>query len=203
LPPPLPLSPEAEAEDQRLFLQAMQGVKNVDPRRGRAIPLARTLPEPALPVNPDLEVMARLAELVAGEEDIQLSWQRDFVRAAGSGINRNLLELLEIGRFPIQDYLDLHGLGVEEALLALEKFLKQSRERGLRHVLLVHGKGKGSAGGESILKEILCQRLCHKRFARWVLAFCSAQARDGGTGAMYVLLKTWQGPTIFGSRRQN
>jgi DNA-nicking Smr family endonuclease len=86
---------------------------------------------------------------------------------------------------------------VEEAMPALEKFLKQSRERGLRHVLLVHGKGKGSWGGESILKEILSRRLCHKRFARWVLAFCSARNQDGGTGAMYVLLKTWQGPAIF------
>jgi DNA-nicking Smr family endonuclease len=146
--------------------------------------------------------MAHLAELVAGDQDIHLSWHQDFVRAAGSQINRHVLELLEAGRFPIQDYLDLHGLGTEEAILALEKFLKQSRERGLRHVLLVHGKGKGSVGGESVLKETLSQRLCHKRFARWVLAFCSAQAKDGGTGAMYILLKTWQGPTIFRPARE-
>jgi DNA-nicking Smr family endonuclease len=199
-PPALPSSSLAasyEADEDGLFRQAMLGVENIYQQHGRMIAPTRPAALPDVPVNPDLEVMAHLSELVAGDENMQLSWQKDFVRGSGGQVNSNLLQLLAAGHFPIQDYLDLHGMVVEEAMLALEKFLKQSRERSLRHVLLVHGKGKGSAGGESILKEILCQRLCHKRFARWVLAFCSARPCDGGTGAMYVLLKTWQGPTIF------
>ncbi|MDR1396848.1 MAG: Smr/MutS family protein [Desulfarculales bacterium] len=194
---PLAAGPPDPAREQDLFIKAMQGVKEISGKRGREISPLRPVPPAPPPVDDDLEVMAHLAELVAGDEDMRLFWQRDFVCASSGPVSSQLLESLRAGCFPIQDYLDLHGLGVEEAMLALEKFLKQSRERGLRHVLLVHGKGKGSLGGESVLKETLSRRLCHKRFARWVLAFCSAQNKDGGAGAMYLLLKTWQGPTIF------
>ena len=193
-----PDPPLAAIDEDQLFAKAMQGVAELDDKGGRQVAIKKPARRPVIAtLNEDLEVVARLAELVAGEEEICISWQRDFVRGATNNVNVKLLELLEAGQFPIQDYLDLHGLGVEEAMLAVEKFLRQSRERGLRHVLLVHGKGRGSVGGESILKENLIKRLGHKRFARWVLAFCSAAASDGGTGAMYVLLKTWQGPTIF------
>ena len=207
---PAPISQQVEQapqpaapvlDEMELFEQAMYGVEELD-KAGRTVPLQdqRVVPE-FIPVNDELEVMAHLSELVAGQANMNISWQKDFVRGSSQGINPQLLELLEAGRFPVQDYLDLHGLGPDEALKQVEGFLQQSRSRGLRHVLIVHGKGKGSRGGESVLKETLSRSLGHKRFARWVLAFCSARQRDGGTGALYVLLKTWQSPTMFVKRK--
>ena len=188
-------------DDGALFAQAMQGVEALADGKGRVLPLVK---QPGLgpiqTIDEELEVMAHLAELVASETPLCLSWQRGFVRGAVQGVDPALLAMLEAGRFPVQDYLDLHGLALEEALGKVEDFLRASRAHGLRHVLIVHGKGRGSRGGESVLKETLSRCLCHKRFARLVLAFCSAKPQDGGTGAMYVLLKNWQGPTIFASR---
>lgn len=190
----------APQDEALLFAQAMQGVSGLEKVGGRVIPKKNaTEVDRYVPVDEDLEVMAHLAELVGGQENICLSWHKDFVRGSNSKINPQLLQALEQGLFPIQDYIDLHGLGAEEALRQVEDFLQQSRAKGLRHVLIVHGKGKNSSGGESVLKETLSRSLCHKRFARWVLAFSNALSQDGGTGAMYVLLKTWQGPTIFAS----
>ncbi len=197
-----PLKAETSApvstDESGLFAQAMQGVEPVSRRRGRSHPPALAQPVVRfVPIDEELEVMAHLAELIAGETAINISWHKDYVRGTSQGVNQQLLSMLEAGRFSIQDYLDLHGLGPDEALAKVEEFLGKSRARGLRHVLVVHGKGKNSKGGESILKETLSQHLSHKRFARWVLAFCSARQADGGTGAMYILLKTWQGPSIF------
>lgn len=199
---PAPKGSANAVDEDALFARAMQGVQGLDNNRGRAMPVKHPQDAPAfIPIDEELEVMAHLAELVSGEAAINISWQKDFVRGAHANINPQLLAMLEDGRFPIQNYLDLHGLGQEEALTRVEVFLRESRMRGLRHVLIVHGKGKGSKDGESVLKATLTRYLSHKRYARWVLAFCNARPQDGGTGAMYVLLKTWQGPTMFVSRK--
>jgi DNA-nicking Smr family endonuclease len=50
----------------------------------------------------------------------------------------------------------------------------------------VHGKGNGSWQKQPVLKNKLNQWL---RQRDEVLAFCSARPCDGGTGAIYVLLK--------------
>ena len=83
---------------------------------------------------------------------------------------------------------------VSEALEAVEAFLVASQTRGLRQVLLVHGKGQNSPQGVPVLKRALARALTHKRLAKRVLAFCTARPLDGGTGALYVLLRRWQGP---------
>jgi DNA-nicking Smr family endonuclease len=60
--------------------------------------------------------------------------------------------------------------------------------------LIVHGKGTGSPEGLPVLKATLARALTHKRLGKRVLAFCTARPVDGGAGAMYVLLRKWQGP---------
>jgi DNA-nicking Smr family endonuclease len=81
--------------------------------------------------------------------------------------------------------LDLHGLTVSYAREMLLEFLRACRQRRVRCVQIVHGKGK-SSDRQPILKHKLNLWL-----RQWedVLAFCSARPRDGGTGAVYVLLR--------------
>lgn len=104
------------------------------------------------------------------------------------------MERLAGGEFPIQDHIDLHGLSLEQAEAEAAEFIAAAVAKGLRHVLIVHGRGKGSPGGVPVLKKALSATLGTKRFKRSVLAFCTAQAMDGGTGAMYLLLRKWSGP---------
>ena len=102
------------------------------------------------------------------------------------GIQRKVMRRLRRGQIPVEDELDLHGMRVHEAAAALGSFLSECADRGLHCVRVVHGKGFGSGSGRSVLKENL---------ARWlepreeVVAFSSARPADGGTGAVYVLLK--------------
>ena len=72
------------------------------------------------------------------------------------------------------------------ASAALDRFLEESRRRGWRCVRIVHGKGFGSRSGVPIMKAHVDRWL---RARPEVLAFCSATPPDGGTGALYVLLR--------------
>lgn len=198
-PPPTPApDPEPAPGEEDLFAQAMAAVR---PLAGK--PVLEPQIEPARPrlcqaPSEDLEVLAQLADLVSGGGDFDLRFSDQYVQGSRPGVGPELCARLARGEFPVQDYLDLHGLGQDEALLAVEDFLVQSIAKGLRHVLIVHGRGAGSPDGVPVLKNALAQRLTHKRLQKRVLAFCTAQAVDGGVGAMYVLLRKWRGPDAPG-----
>jgi DNA-nicking Smr family endonuclease len=87
---------------------------------------------------------------------------------------------------PIAAEADLHGMRIHEAQRLLEDFLRDCRAGGLRCVRVIHGKGLRSSGGHAVLKWEVDRLL---RGHEAVMAFCSAQPRDGGTGAVYVLLR--------------
>ncbi|MBU1450767.1 MAG: Smr/MutS family protein [Proteobacteria bacterium] len=187
---------EAPAEDeQALFAKAMSGVAQL-PGENRPAPKAPP-PNPAnigQAVDEELEVMAHLAELISGSGEFDLRMSDEYVSGQAIGVGPELMDRLAQGAFPIQDHLDLHGLGLQEAQQEVSAFVDSAAARGLRHVLLVHGRGKGSPGGVPVLKQALAAWLEHKRFARRVLAFCTARTIDGGAGAMYLLLRKWSGP---------
>lgn len=48
--------------------------------------------------------------------------------------------------------LDLHGLGVKDALRTTREFLEISQRQGFLRVAVIFGKGKGSPGGRGILR---------------------------------------------------
>lgn len=86
---------------------------------------------------------------------------------------------------PIDATLDLHGHRLHEAYLALRDFLRGAYDRGLRCVLVIHGKG--SLTGEAKIRGALPGWL-----AEWpdeVLSHAPAKPEHGGTGASYILLR--------------
>ena len=97
-----------------------------------------------------------------------------------------MLRKLRRGVWVTQAQLDLHGLRRDEAREQLQIFLREAARTGWRCVRIVHGKGNGSPGRQSVLKSKvkgwLVQRLD-------VLAFVQARAADGGHGALLVLLR--------------
>ena len=155
-PAPVPKPQEAEpADDGTLFAQAMQEVVPLRRRKGRQIDLKpgeKPAPGPEQAVDEDLEVLAQMADLISGGGDFDLRLTDEYVQGARPGVGPELLQRLSQGEFPVQHYLDLHGLGEDQALAEVEKFLTRCATKGLRHVLIVHGKGLRSPLGEPVLK---------------------------------------------------
>jgi DNA-nicking Smr family endonuclease len=103
------------------------------------------------------------------------------------GLARDALRRLRRGHWPVQDQLDLHGLTRDQARAYLVEFLDACKQRGLRCIRIVHGKGLGSPQGEPVLK----QKVKHWLMQRdEVLAFTQARPAEGGGGAVVVLLKS-------------
>lgn len=105
------------------------------------------------------------------------------------GIQQKLMEKLRRGQLRIEKQLDLHGMTVVTAEKSLNHFLESCQQNNYRCVRIIHGKGIGSTGRKPVIKNKLDEWL---RINQDILAFCSAQAGDGGTGAVYVLLRNRQ-----------
>ena len=169
-------------EDRELFRQATGDVRRLDddqapPEPPRRLPRTRERTQNGQPGEPrDLAESEWTSDVGPG----------DVLSFARGGVRRRDFERLRRGRFRIEADLDLHGRIVADAVTALGDFLEDSRRRGRRCVRIVHGKGFGSRSGLPIMKSHVDRWL---RARSEVLAFCSATPPDGGTGAIYVLLR--------------
>ncbi|MDJ0780932.1 MAG: Smr/MutS family protein [Desulfosarcinaceae bacterium] len=181
--PPEPLS---AAEEHQLFKRAMTGVRPLRANRHTDTPAAPECSQVADNTEPD--GLRQLRELVEEGKGFTLAHTAEYMAGPGAGSTNPLIEALHQGRFTIQDHIDLHGMGVPEAETAFNHFFKRAIATGLRGVLVVHGRGLRSTAAP-VLKRCVKKWLTRGRWRRWVVAFASAQAVDGGTGATYVLLR--------------
>ena len=117
-------------------------------------------------------------------EKLELVGSNDLLSFSRPGIQHKILRKLRGGQYNVEGKLDLHGKTVEEAKKALSLFLTQCQTKGVRHVLIIHGKGQKM--GKPVLKNKLNHWL---RQIDDVLVFCSATAKEGRSGALYVLLR--------------
>jgi DNA-nicking Smr family endonuclease len=104
-----------------------------------------------------------------------------------NGLSRMALRKLRRGTWPVQDSLDLHGNHTDAARKLLKEFLHEAAQRNLRCVLVIHGKGLNSRGGEAVLRKLARHWLTQHPH---VLGYCDAPPKHGGSGAVLVLLKT-------------
>ena len=130
-------------------------------------------------------------------EGVEWLGPHDIVEYKQQGIQHAVFKSLKQGRYEIGADLDLHSYRVEEAKIVLFQFVKDCIEQDLRCAIVVHGKGwHGQSKGDSLEEDKgkLSSRI-KSYTVHWlksmsvVQAFSSAQARDGGTGALYVLFK--------------
>ncbi len=102
------------------------------------------------------------------------------------GVSKAVFRKFRKGQFNIQSELDLHGMTVSMAREELANFLRYCHKTGKRYVRIIHGKGRGSVQGQPVIKNKVNIWLQQRDE---ILAFCSARPADGGTGAIYVLIK--------------
>ncbi|MBI3899017.1 MAG: Smr/MutS family protein [Gammaproteobacteria bacterium] len=105
---------------------------------------------------------------------------------ARPGLQHSVMRKLRRGVYAIEAELDLHGRTVPEAREQLDAFIRDMRGLGKRCVRIIHGKGRSSEGKLPVLKGKVNAWLRQKDE---VMAFSTAIPRDGGAGAVYVLLR--------------
>jgi DNA-nicking Smr family endonuclease len=146
------------------------------PRAARP-PRPRT-PQSAVEVPAALPGAAPLTAATVAAGDV-LSFRRP-------GVRDRTLRQLKRGSFAIEAEVDLHGQSQSSARDELARFLDDCRRAGRRCVRIIHGKGYRSGARGPILKSAVNDWL---RRDMDVMAFVSARPIDGGTGAVYVLLR--------------
>jgi len=184
-------------EDALAFHRLVSGVTPLDQRRGRVAraehgrdenPRPRRDPQEAIRQETD-EVHEHLRVLIEGGSRFEVSDDGRHVEGRRVDVPPDWLRRIRRGLVPIDARLDLHGLRAAEAQSALETFLRATRGRGERCVLVVHGKGEHSPGGLGVLRGEMAAWLSQGSSSTHVAAFASAREEDGGAGAVYILLR--------------
>ncbi|MGV2101975.1 MULTISPECIES: Smr/MutS family protein [unclassified Rhizobium] len=91
------------------------------------------------------------------------------------------------GRLALEARIDLHGLVQSEAHVILLDFLIRAHERGMRHVLVITGKGS-SLGSEGALKRAVPFWFSKPEFRYLISSYETAAQHHGGEGALYIRL---------------
>lgn len=171
-------------EDKALFRQHMSSVKPLSTAKQRVStpkttpalpPRKHDTPRP-VPPKKDVFLSDFISEAVLSESVLSYSHP---------SVATKQFRALKNGQIRWEGRLDLHGLYAETARDALCQFIHAQSQNNKRCLLIIHGKG-GHQGAPPVIKNLV---------NRWlpqldeVLAFHSALPKDGGYGAVYVLLK--------------
>lgn len=180
----MPKCPPPDNDDLAFFKQAMKGIKRskpslYHPKRNKLSSLHSSH------LKKEISSAIEGVTLILADPYEQGITAADRLFFSRSGLQAKQIKQLIAGKIAESDYLDLHHMTVEQARLAVVNFLLQSRQQSYRCVRIIHGKGHFSKSGAK-LKNYVNYWLAQ---IPWILAFCSAQAKDGGTGAVYVLLR--------------
>lgn len=169
------------SKDSDLFRQAVGKVEAVKSDKISHTPETSPKPYPRPKPQQAYEAMSDSFDL-----DIGLVSHEESLKYTAPGIQNTVLSKLRKGFFGVQAELDLHGLTSESAKQQLLAFLSRSISAEYRCVHVIHGKGYRSTDSHPVLKNNLNRWLRHHKD---VQAFCSTPQRQGGAGAVYVLLK--------------
>lgn len=184
-PDAIVLPADADLRDPAALFRSVVGDALPVGDRNR-VELERPLPLPA-PIKREADERAALHESLAApltfEDRLDMGDEAAFLRP---GLPRRVLTDLRRGRWVLQGQIDLHGLTRDEARAALAHFLHDALAQGKRCIRVIHGKGHGSPGKVSILKQLSRGWLAQREE---ILCFCQAGPNDGGGGALLVLLR--------------
>jgi DNA-nicking Smr family endonuclease len=173
------MSRQPQESEIALFRQAVEDAAPI--ATDQAEPFHRRPAPVPIEQPPGLQEHGQSATLSESEVETP-----EYLLFARPGVQKRLLADLQRGYLPIGLEVDLHGLTVIFAERVLHEFLSECAIRRVRCARIIHGKGSRSAEGPPVLKRKVNYWL---RLRDDVLAFASATRRDGGTGALYVLLR--------------
>jgi len=174
--------------DSDLFKQAMIGVNRYKPPvRIKTIVQSPRVTEKQLAHR--RQALSSVDEIDQTAMSLVLKDQRrsnEILSFSRSGLQWKMFRKLKKGQCDRSMVLDLHRLTVEQARLAVVRFIHDATSQGRRTVMIVHGKGERNLDTPALLKSYVAMWLSE---LQEVLAYHSAQPQHGGEGAVYVLLK--------------
>ena len=173
-------------DDRQLFRASVGKVNKVHYDRDESRPRP-VEPTPVQTENDEKEVMKELTSHSYYPADIETGEELYYLH---QGLRSHVLRRLKRGQYSVQDEFDLHGLNLEAARKVIHEFLQHAQRRNYGCVKIIHGKGLRSRDGGPKLKGMTDHVL---RRHPAVMAFASARAVQGGTGAVIILLRKKEG----------
>jgi len=169
-------------DDRALFRDAVGNVKSVANDKA-----PNTTAKPSARVKSSQRDDRSVMESLLSElSEADLLETGEHLSYTAPGVQRTVLRKLKSGKYAIQAELDLHGMTLAIAKNELSGFLIECQHRRLLCVRIIHGKGRKHADKAPRMKPAVNQWL---QGNKKILAFCSARSNDGGTGAVYALMK--------------
>lgn len=86
-----------------------------------------------------------------------------------------------------QAYIDLHGLHQDEAERKLNDFVTVCCRRGIKKILIIHGKGIHTTGADPVLGKLVHNFI--EQDKRCGTSGHPKSKQEGGSGATWVILK--------------
>ncbi len=167
-------------DDEELFLSVMKDVQ----RQSEGVKQHHyTMPSVSKPISPRKPDLAHGRQLIDPRQN-----KAPLGVGRSADLDKRTLGRLRRGQLRPEARLDLHGMTREQAYSSLMSFLVSSQTCGKRCVIVITGRGRTTDGGGILRKETpgwLNSSVVRSR----VLAFATAKPRDGGAGALYVLLR--------------
>ncbi len=172
----------SHSEDDALFRSAVNGIQPLSVRKRHR--LKTTTSDQARHQHRDEQQM--LQDSISSESDLSVPELIDDMSFRRGSVTRKIMRELQRGKYTVQEEIDLHGCTRLEAESALRAFINDCVQHSLSCIRVIHGKGIRSGPSGPVLKAAVNHWL-----RQWdtVLAFCPARPSDGGTGAIYVLLR--------------
>lgn len=171
-------------DDNNVFKSTMKSVKPLQHKPKAATHKTKPKPKPLSHKHLDEAQQTTLSDPNTDYSDLTsdsvLSFQRNPLPV------RQWREFTK-GKLGVEAWLDLHHQTVAQARTALQQFVHEQQQLGQRRVGIIHGKGHRST--DSDVPRLKAHVDHWLRELPQVVAFCSAQPKDGGTGAVYVWLK--------------
>ena len=177
-----------EVSDENAFINAMDGVYRASWRHDLH-PSSKPLPNPAGdPEAEEAEARKLMQAAIEQDSPIPIPEHPEYIEGWVGVAGKRFLPNLRNGLYSIQGQIDLHGLSRSEAQITVEDYImRMSRFRSCC-IKIIHGRGINSPADRATLKDALQRLLSTRRMSRHVVAYASAQSKDGGVGAVYVLL---------------
>lgn len=175
-------APPPSVDDIRLFHEAIGPVRTLQPRVAVVEPKPGPAPEARQFQLDEAAVAGELLTHSFDPSQIEVGEELLYLK---DGHSPKLMRQLRRGQFSVRAELDLHQMTIPVAREAIRLFLEDARRHGEYCVRIIHGKGLRSKANGPVIKK-LTDTLLRRRDD--VVAYASAPAAQGGTGAVVVLL---------------
>ncbi len=174
-------------DDDDFFLQEMQGVQKI--QQTKKVDLSQ--PHQVTEAHKARQQSATEEKKASDPNhlqhyEIERVKPHDVLGYKCHGIQDGVFKKLRQGKYQIEARLDLHRMTIEKAREMVFSFIQDCMKYDLRTVLILPGKGDRNGDDPALLKSHLVHWLPQLDD---VMAYHTAQPKDGGAGAFYVLLK--------------